>query len=299
MPNRNTFLRHTWLDNRFRLLNIPGRTQISPDDLQLEDLEDNVSSMAQGETTTPVSPGDRSPFHSNHTNIAYTNADRDPFIDAVMLVMLACRQHIYQCFSSILGLAKALSAYGRDIVMILGALHQILGFCAISSYLDFLQMIFDIEKGLEQVSFAESFYHYLGLLQDYAGIGGYRDEVLPYNRVDAQPPYLRSAQHCFICVDFSGDDAKALQVRLKRPMEHREIGTWSTDKTGNLKSIRYNNVRRCDWAVESDAGAYAKIRKAFLLARSGWVRFMPFYGITSVREVEVRTPSSSNELALD
>lgn len=183
--------------------------------------------------------------------------------------------------------------------MMLGALYQILGFRAISSYLDFLQMIFDVETRLEQVSSAESFYHYLGLPQDRARIGGYRDEVLPYNRVDAQPPYLRSAQYCFICVDFSGDDAKALQVRLKRPMEHREIKTWSIDKTGNLKSIRYNDVRRCDWAVESDAEAYAKIRKAFLLACSGWVRFMPFYGITSVREVEVRTPSSPNELALD
>jgi hypothetical protein len=292
MSERNTFQGQTGLYGQLPSLEVPPRAHVRPDDLRLEDLEDNAPSTSRHSTRKLT-------LMNSITASNLLNAFFDTLSKAITPSMLAYRNRIDQCCTSTQSLLQDVFGYGRDIVRILKVLYQLLGLCVVSSYLGFLQTIFDVKRELDSVSASGLPCQHLSLLHRCFDFSGGRSQVLPYDRLDAQPPYLEPAQCCFVCFDVTGEDTKAIKLHIKRPVKHRRIRRWTTDITGKLKTICYERIQRCEWAVESDADVYFKIKEVSLSACGGWSRFMPLYGIKAVREVEVRAPSCSMQLTAD
>jgi hypothetical protein len=291
MSSRDALPGRGWLHRRLPTFKVPKRARIYPDDLQMEFLEDNASPDLQQSTRAPFSVESSSIFHSLDTNADHFDAFWGSLVSIIMPMITACRYNIGQRFASVTDSARLFSAHGRHMFQTLGVVYQVLCFRTINSYLGLLQMVLDVEKALNEKYSTKMYQSHRNLSQGFSSLSKNGNQILPYNKLVAQPPYLESLQCCFICLDLGEDDAKAVQIRIKRPTKYRRIKTWATGSSGNLKSICYKDIQRCDWAVESDADVYHKIRRTSLSAYGAWYRFLPFYGIKSVQEVEVRLTS--------
>lgn len=289
MSSRDALPSRDWPPRRIPTFKVPKRARVYPDELQLEFLERNVSPDLQQTTHAPSSVGSSSIFRSLGTLVGSFDSFWSSLVDSIMPMILACLYGIGQRFSRVSDLVKSFPAHGRRMFQMPGLVYQGLCFRAISNYLRLLQMVLDVRKALSETYPTRMYQSYRDLLPGCLDLSKDEKEILPYDKLNAQPPYLDSPQCCFICFDLGGDDAKAVQIRIKRPTRYRKIRKWATDSNGSLRSICYNDIQRCDWAVESDTDVYLKIKRASLSACSVWCRLLPFYGITSVREVEVRS----------
>lgn len=290
MSSRDAGPNRGWPHRRFPTFKVPKRARVYPDELQLEFLERNVTHDLQQSTQTPSSVRSSWIFPSFDTHSGSSDSSWSSFFDAIMPTILACLYDIGERFSRASDIVKSFPAHGRHKFQMPGLVYQGLCFRAISDYLKLLQMVLDVRKALNETYTTKMYQSYRDLLPGCLDLSKDGKDILPYDKLNAQPPYLDAPQCCFICFALGGDDAKAVQVRIKRPTKHRKIRKWAIDKNvnGGLRSICYKDIQRCDWAVESDTDVYLKIRRASLSACSLWCRFLPFYGIRSVREVEVR-----------
>lgn len=298
MPDRDALQSQTWLHRLFLSPMVPESPHAYPDGLQLEDLESNASSDMRRKIQTPMFTQSNSNFHSLQDYVDYFEAFRNLLVSAITRVKISLQQYARQFFASTPSSTQVWPAYGTHMVWSLKAFYQALGFHAVFSYLGFLQVVLDIKKGLNETSSIRMYRSCLGAVRSLPGFSRHGNKGLPYDSLVAQPPYLASSQCCFICFDSPSRDAKAIQIHLKRPTKHREVRTWTTSRTG-ISKICYRDVQRCDWAVESDADVYSKIKKTSLSACGTWFGLVPFYGVKSVREVEVGLNASMFHVAFD
>jgi hypothetical protein len=108
----------------------------------------------------------------------------------------------------------------------------------------------------------------------------------------------RAGQCCFLCLQGRKIGQCAVRIPYMRPTEARRI-SWhklSTEvsENGSQHFVKvpggeiYEELNRREKACESDAAIYQRLKETCFQYQRKWKRWLPFYGITNVREVNVR-----------
>lgn len=137
--------------------------------------------------------------------------------------------------------------------------------------------------------------------------------ILRRRQSDASPPFGvnlrppgkkyaslsdRAGQCCFLCLEGRKTGQYAVPVPCMRPTEPRQVKSHrlSTEvtKNGLMRLVKipggelYENLNPKEKACESDAAIYHRLKETCFHYQGKWKRWLPFYGITDVREVNVR-----------
>jgi hypothetical protein len=112
-----------------------------------------------------------------------------------------------------------------------------------------------------------------------------------------RPQAMESIFMCYSPKNLRGDDGYAVRIRCSRP-SRQVFKEYLKDKDGKpLKNddgtpkTRKKYIERR--AFESDSAIYEKLNAACYQHRGRWKRWIPFYGIVDVREVQVLFKSKS------
>ena len=100
----------------------------------------------------------------------------------------------------------------------------------------------------------------------------------------------RTGQCCFICFNIRNREPFAVKVPCWRPTKARRVICEVMDDQGNILRTEYEKVNAQDTAVECDTDIYRRLKQIAFGQYGEWTRWLPFYGVTSVQEVEVLTP---------
>ncbi|KAH8586944.1 hypothetical protein B0O99DRAFT_527752 [Bisporella sp. PMI_857] len=94
----------------------------------------------------------------------------------------------------------------------------------------------------------------------------------------------RAGQCCFLCFERRKTSQCAVQVHCLRPTKPRRIKRIRRSKHG--KAIEsYAKLHPREMACESDAAIYYRLKDMYFQYQGKWKSWLPFYGITNVREV--------------
>jgi hypothetical protein len=108
----------------------------------------------------------------------------------------------------------------------------------------------------------------------------------------------RAGQCCFLCLQGRKIGQYAVQVPCTRPTEGRRTKghklSTEVSKDGSQHLVKvlggeiYEELSPREKACESDAAIYQRLEETCFQYQGKWKRWLPFYGITNVREVNVR-----------
>jgi hypothetical protein len=105
----------------------------------------------------------------------------------------------------------------------------------------------------------------------------------------------RAGQCCFLCLQGKKTGQYAIQVPCMRPTKQRRVISYKLSKEvsdSKLKRVpggeTYEELNPMENACESDAAIYQRLKETCFQYQGNWKRWLPFYGITDVREVNVR-----------
>lgn len=97
----------------------------------------------------------------------------------------------------------------------------------------------------------------------------------------------RAGQCCFLCLESPQQGQYAVLVPCLRPAKARQVVGQSGFFGDNPKPI-YEKMMPWDNACESDNDIYWRLVDACYQYLGWWKRWLPYYGITEVLEVNVR-----------
>ncbi|KAJ4320516.1 hypothetical protein N0V94_003379 [Neodidymelliopsis sp. IMI 364377] len=130
---------------------------------------------------------------------------------------------------------------------------------------------------------------------------GYFRQVEPYgtsdinlrnlDKLDAQREAHKfkkpeAGQCCFLCLHGNGQVRYAVRVPCYRPETPRKIRF--TTKSATTRVCHYKDIDHSETVYESDSVIFYKLEQACYQYQGEWKRWIPFYGIVHVREVNVR-----------
>ncbi|KAI3327521.1 hypothetical protein HD806DRAFT_325564 [Xylariaceae sp. AK1471] len=107
-------------------------------------------------------------------------------------------------------------------------------------------------------------------------------------------------QGCFVCLDSPEDGQYAVLVPCIRPTKKRQkilyvvFSDESSDELSNEPEVihdpkpKYKDIKPWDMACESDTEIWRRLVKTCYEHKGKWKKWIPFYGITDVREVTFR-----------
>lgn len=101
----------------------------------------------------------------------------------------------------------------------------------------------------------------------------------------------RAGQGCFICLECPEKGHYAALVPCLRPSTARKPVRYLMTSSGDRKPI-YENMEPWDNACESDSDIFRRLVDTCYQYMGWWKRWLPYYGITEVREVNVRLHTS-------
>lgn len=98
--------------------------------------------------------------------------------------------------------------------------------------------------------------------------------------------YEKAGQCCFLCLE-KRDAQIAVPVPCFRPVEARQV-KYTTQKLGSpTRKTVYHAIRPKESVRESDTAIFERLNWACFKYQGVWKQWIPFYGITKVREVTV------------
>lgn len=99
----------------------------------------------------------------------------------------------------------------------------------------------------------------------------------------------RTAQFCFLCLQEREYGHYAVKIPCFRPTRPREILLRVNFENGSVQGekVHYEKLNPMENACESDAAIYDRLKEACFRYQNRWKRWIPFYGIVDVREVNV------------
>lgn len=100
----------------------------------------------------------------------------------------------------------------------------------------------------------------------------------------------RAGQCCFLCLKGNETGQYAVQVYCVRPTRSRpvKLRRESHEEDGSRRSVViYKEIGPKEKACESDVAIYQRLKETCYQYQGMWKRWLPFYGITNVREVKV------------
>ena len=101
----------------------------------------------------------------------------------------------------------------------------------------------------------------------------------------ALPVHQRAGQCCFICFQTKDRGSFAIKVPCLRPTKPRRV-TWKIRYRNSNVITKYEEPGPTDNAVECDSDIYRRIKQTTFHQYGDWTRYLPFYGIKDVQEVE-------------
>jgi hypothetical protein len=125
-------------------------------------------------------------------------------------------------------------------------------------------------------------------IERQAGLG-----VRAFLQVTENMPGIRdrAGQGCFLCLESPRQGQYAALVPCLRPAKARRVVGQSEVFTDNPKPI-YEKMMPWDNACESDSDIYRRLVDTCYQYLGWWKRWLPYYGITEVLEVNVRLNTS-------
>lgn len=96
----------------------------------------------------------------------------------------------------------------------------------------------------------------------------------------------RAGQGCFLCLDSYGRRPYAILVPCLRPTEARGVKERIWTDARSWKEV-YEDTMPWENACESDEDIYCRLRDTCYRHLGWWKRWLPYYGITNVLEVNV------------
>lgn len=144
------------------------------------------------------------------------------------------------------------------------------------------------QGNIPQLSFEMSSIGYVSDVERQAGLG-----VGAFPQVTRDMPGVRdrAGQGCFLCLKSPGQGQYAALVPCLRPARDRQVVGQSDIFTNNPKPI-YEKTMPWDNAYESDSDIYRRLVYTCYKHLGWWKRWLPYYGITEVLEVNVRFNTS-------
>jgi hypothetical protein len=132
-----------------------------------------------------------------------------------------------------------------------------------------------------------------------------QSDASPPLGVDLRPPCKkyaslcdRAGQYCFLCLEGRNTGQYAVQVPCIRLTKPRQIKghrlSTEVNKEGLTRFVKipggeiYEKLNPKEKACESDAAIYHRLKETCFHHQGKWKRWLPFYGIADVREVNVR-----------
>jgi len=101
------------------------------------------------------------------------------------------------------------------------------------------------------------------------------------------PIYERAGQCCFVCFR-KRHNQLAIAVPCFRPTKPRQV-RYITQRLGSpTRDTKYHDIRQMERAGKSDAAIFARLKWAYFEYQGIWKKWLPFYGIVKVEEVNVR-----------
>jgi len=99
----------------------------------------------------------------------------------------------------------------------------------------------------------------------------------------------RTAQFCFLCLYGRKYGHYAVRIPCFRPTRWRQILSWVTfeDEVAQDEKITYTQLDPMENACESDAAIYDRLKRVCFQHQNRWKKWIPFYGIVDVREINV------------
>lgn len=97
----------------------------------------------------------------------------------------------------------------------------------------------------------------------------------------------RAGQGCFLCLESYRDGQYAVLVPCLRPTKARQVKGQSDVFSDNPRPI-YEKMIPWDSVCESDSDIYQRLTDTCYQHLAPWKRWLPYYGITEVLEVNVR-----------
>ena len=117
--------------------------------------------------------------------------------------------------------------------------------------------------------------------------------------------FNRAGQCCFLCLEGRKSGQFTVQVPCLRPTKPRRIiSQWLSQKASKtgitspvkaLGGVTYEKLNPREKAYESDATIYQRLKESCFHYQGKWKRWLPFYGIIDVQEVNVRNKSNVRE----
>ena len=113
----------------------------------------------------------------------------------------------------------------------------------------------------------------------------------------------RAGQRCFLCLNSRKTGSYAVAVPCLRPTKARRIVSRRLMTKVSVSGQRtlvpapagenYEELNPREVACESDMSVYERIAQMTFLCHGRWKRWLPFYGVVHVREVNVSTQLST------
>jgi hypothetical protein len=96
----------------------------------------------------------------------------------------------------------------------------------------------------------------------------------------------QAGQGCFLCLESHSQGQYAILVPCLRPTKTRSVNIHMRDVLGNFKPI-YEGTMPWNRGCESDEDIYRRLIDTCYQHLGWWKRWLPYYGITEVLEVNV------------
>ncbi|KAI0964952.1 hypothetical protein F4678DRAFT_363418 [Xylaria arbuscula] len=95
----------------------------------------------------------------------------------------------------------------------------------------------------------------------------------------------RFRQGCFVCLDSPEGGQYAVQVPCARPTNEEWTENMLRTDDGTKSMASYQKTKRLNTAYESDSDIWRRLVKTCYEHKGKWKKWIPFYGVTEVREV--------------
>jgi hypothetical protein len=114
----------------------------------------------------------------------------------------------------------------------------------------------------------------------------FANSLKPYSDI-----FNQAGQCLFLCLR-NQSDYYVVQVPCMRPAQRKPISYTHKEKDRGFERVpggeKYAPLTTKETAFESDNAIWHRIRETYFSDKGKWKKWLPFYGPTTVREVEVR-----------
>ena len=103
-------------------------------------------------------------------------------------------------------------------------------------------------------------------------------------KVDKQRHH-QPGQYVFLCVQEKRSDRRLVRVPCYRPTNYRKS---FLRQHGFVRATDLRKPRPCKTACESDMAIYLKLKDSLYKHEDSWKKWIPFFGVLAVHEVQIR-----------